>query len=218
MAPSESGGPVRPTRLQLASARCYDRLVRRADPHWEGPVRRRLLGGLTGRVLDIGAGTGKSLPDLAGADRVTAVEPAPGRRALLAERARDAPVPVEVADADAEHLPYPDASFDAVCCVLMLCSVGDPARALAEIRRVLVPGGAFAFIEHVREEEPGARARVQRAASPLQRVLLGCDLRRRTEEAIGAAGFAVGEITRNRPFGPLVPSQPIIAGRASAPR
>ncbi|MFW5419161.1 methyltransferase domain-containing protein [Nocardiopsis sp. CNT-189] len=217
MAPSESG-EGRPTRAQLVRARCYDRLVRRADPHWEGPVRGRLLGGLTGRVLDVGAGTGKSLADLAGAGHVTAVEPAPGRRALLAERARAAPVPVEVADADAEDLPYPDASFDAVCCVLMLCSVGDPARTLAEIRRVLVPGGTLAFIEHVREEEPGARARVQRAVAPLQRLLLGCDLRRRTEEAIGAAGFAVEEITRNRPFGPLAPSQPIIVGRASAPR
>ncbi|WP_017596090.1 class I SAM-dependent methyltransferase [Nocardiopsis potens] len=218
MAPSETGGPARPTRRQLASARCYDRLMRRADPYWEGPVRRRLLGGLTGRVLDLGAGTGKSLPDLAGAGHVTAVEPAPGRRALLAERARRAPVPVEVADADAERLPYPDASFDAVCCVLMLCSVGDQARALAEIRRVLAPGGTLAFIEHVREEEPGARALLQRAVAPPQRALLGCDLRRRTEEAIGAAGFAFEEIERHRPFGPLVPSQPIITGRASAPR
>ena len=104
----------------------------------------------------------------------------------------------EVVRADAEALPFPDASFDTVVSTLVLCTVADLARSLAEVRRVLAPGGRLLFLEHVRHPEP-ARARRQARLTPLQRrVACGCHLDRATPAAIAAAGLTLVEERRER--------------------
>jgi ubiquinone/menaquinone biosynthesis C-methylase UbiE len=105
-------------------------------------------------VLEIGAGTGRNLPLYRTATRVVALEPGPGMRARAERTARAAPVPVEVVDGRAEDLPFPDHSFDTVVASLVLCTVPDPAGALAEARRVLGPGGRLRFYQHVRADDP----------------------------------------------------------------
>ena len=104
-----------------------------------GEQRARLLAGVTGQVLDVGAGTGANLPYLRQASRVVAAEPDRAMRRRLAARLARASVPVELSSDSAEQLRYADASFDAVIFTLVLCSVARPDRALAEARRVLRP-------------------------------------------------------------------------------
>ncbi|HET7170686.1 MAG TPA: class I SAM-dependent methyltransferase [Gaiellales bacterium] len=154
-------------------------------------LRRRLLSGLRGRVVEIGCGEGRAFelyPQQV--EQVLAVEPDPTARAAASERAADAPVPVEVVEGFAERLPAADAAFDAAVCVWVLCSVPDPASALREVRRVLTPGGELAVYEHVRSPRAPFRA-LQHALDALfwTRSLGGCRTTRDTEVAIRAAGF-----------------------------
>jgi ubiquinone/menaquinone biosynthesis C-methylase UbiE len=150
---------------------------------------------------------------------VIAVEPEPHLRASAVAAARRAPVPVEVVDGVAESLPAPDGSFDAAVTALVLCSVPDQATALAEIHRVLRPGGELRFYEHVRADQPGALRRAQRVADATLWPLLcaGCRTGRDTATAIAAAGFRIDELERFRfpPTGPPTPAAPHILGRAS---
>jgi len=121
------------------------------------PRRERLLRGLTGHVLDVGAGTGANLPYFKHEARVVAAEPDPAMRAKLERKLAQPTVPVEVSNATAESLPFPDATFDAVVFTLALCTVADPNEALAQARRVLKPGGRLVVLEHVRGEGRLAR-------------------------------------------------------------
>jgi ubiquinone/menaquinone biosynthesis C-methylase UbiE len=154
-------------------------------------LRRRLFAGLRGRVIEIGCGEGRAFELYpARVESVLAVEPDPTARAAAAERAGSAPVPVQVVDGLADRLPAADGSFDAAVLVWVLCSVPDPARALAEVVRVLAPGGELRVYEHVRAASPALRL-VQRAfdAAYWTRALGGCRTTRDTEAAIRAAGF-----------------------------
>ncbi|WP_340557933.1 class I SAM-dependent methyltransferase [Streptomyces sp. GSL17-111] len=182
-------------------ARLYARLAGPAleragvDEH-----RRSLLAGLTGEVVEIGAGNGLNFPHYpAAVRRVVAVEPERHLREMAGRAARTAPVPVEVVDGAAERLPFPDGSFDAAVACLVLCSVADQERALGELRRVLRPGGELRFFEHVRSESPGMR-RVQGLldATLWPRLAGGCHTGRDTGAAIGAAGFEVTGLRRLR--------------------
>ena len=172
-------------------ARLLERREQRRPDVASQELRRRLLSGLGGRVVEIGCGEGRAFelypPTV---DRVLAVEPDPTARAAAAERAAAAPLPVEVAEGYAERLPLADGSVDAVVCVWVLCSVPDPAAALAEVRRVLAPEGLLAFYEHVRSPRAPFRA-VQHSLDALfwTRALGGCRTTRDTEAAIRAAGF-----------------------------
>ncbi|MDR3083009.1 MAG: class I SAM-dependent methyltransferase, partial [Streptomyces sp.] len=116
---------------------------------------------------------------------------------LAEETARTAPVQVEVADSRAERLPACDSSFDAAVVCLTLCSVADQAAALAEIRRVLRPGGRLRFFEHVQADTPGMR-RVQRTVDKTVWPLLcgGCHTGRDTQSAIAAAGFTLTQVEK----------------------
>ncbi|WP_282692475.1 class I SAM-dependent methyltransferase [Streptomyces sp. CC208A] len=160
--------------------------------------RRRLLAGLTGEVIEIGAGNGLNFPHYPpGVTRLVAVEPEPNLRRLAQRAARDAPVPVEVESARAERLPFPDASFDAAVACLTLCSIAAPAAALAELHRVLRPGGQLRFFEHVQAGTPVIRG-VQRAldATVWPRLMGGCHTGRDTQAALTAAGFTLTDVDR----------------------
>ncbi|EST36496.1 hypothetical protein N566_16220 [Streptomycetaceae bacterium MP113-05] len=160
--------------------------------------RRRLLAGLHGRVLEVGAGNGLNLPHYpTTVTRLVALEPEPRLRAQSETAAPTAPVPVEVVDGVAEHIPAPDASFDAAVACLTLCSVADQARALAELRRVLRPGGELRFFEHIQADSPRMR-RVQRVVDATVWPLLcgGCHTGRDTVTALTAAGFTLGPVDR----------------------
>jgi ubiquinone/menaquinone biosynthesis C-methylase UbiE len=157
-------------------------------------VRARVAAGLDGEVLEIGFGSGLNIPYYpAGLTRVWAVDPAAVGRKLAAKRAAASAVPIEYIGLDAEKLPTGDASADHVLSTWTLCTIPDPMVALAEIIRVLRPGGAFHFVEHGRSPDPKV-ARMQDRLNPLQRrVFGGCNLNRPIDQLVTASGL---EITR----------------------
>lgn len=197
-------------------ARMYMRTASSAEDHY----RRELLAGLTGEAIEVGAGHGLNFafyPETV--SRVLAVEPEPILRAAATEAATDARVAVEVVEGVAGRLPAEDASFDAGVASLVLCSVADQSQALAELRRVIRPGGELRFYEHVVSERAVARA-AQRLADATfwPRVAGGCHLTRDTRSAIEAAGFEIEAIRRfGFSPGPPVPPIPHILGVARRP-
>src|SRR5215813_1434612 len=152
-----------------------------------GRWRRWLVGGAVGRTLDIGCGTGRDLPLVEAPARAIGLDPE--RAALLAARRRAPGVPL--VQGDAQALPFRDGTFNTVISGLVFCSVPDPARGLAEVRRVLRPGGALRMLEHVRAR--GAlKARLQDWWQPLwTRLSGGCHPNRDTERTVEAAGFGI---------------------------
>lgn len=173
-------------------ARLYPRVARALDDSGLAEHRRRLLAGLSGEVVEVGAGPGGNFRHYpSGVTHVLAVEPEPRLRELAGSAATRAPVPVTVVSGVADRLPAPDHAADAVVFCLVLCSVPDVAAALAEARRVLRPGGRLHALEHVRADSPGL-ARVQRVldATLWPALAGGCHVGRDTGAAIAAAGFA----------------------------
>ncbi len=155
--------------------------------------RRDLLAGLTGEVIEPGCGNGLNFAHYPSTvTRVLAVEPQPYLRALAEQAAAKAPVPVEVVEGFAEELPAADGSFDAAVTSLMLCSVADLDAAVAELARVLRPGGQVRFLEHVRAETKGL-ARLQRVldATVWPPLAGGCHTARDPVAALKRAGFEV---------------------------
>jgi SAM-dependent methyltransferase len=148
--------------------------------------------GLNSReVVEIGAGVGANLGYLARGTHLTAVEPSLRMHDRLRERAADSGVELTLIARGAETLPLPDASVDEVICSLVLCTVGDPVRVLAEIRRVLRPGGRFRLVEHVAAPRWSPRRWLQRAIRrPWSWLYEGCTLDRHTAATVRAAGFA----------------------------
>jgi ubiquinone/menaquinone biosynthesis C-methylase UbiE len=168
----------------------YDLAGRRVEKGELGKRRHALVSGLEGTVLEVGAGTGLNLPHYERASRVVAVEPDPSMAARLRKRAPDASVPVEILAGKAESLPFEDATFDTAVVTFVLCSVEHPQTALAEVRRVLRPGGRLVLLEHVRGE--GRLARWQDRLTPLHRKVAGnCHLNREAKDEVAAAGFDV---------------------------
>jgi ubiquinone/menaquinone biosynthesis C-methylase UbiE len=183
--------------------------------------RRRLLGGLSGRVVELGAGSGVSFAHYpATVTELVAVEPEEHLRAMAQEAAREAPIAVTVVEGVADALPAGDASMDAGVVTAVLCSVPYPAAALAELRRVIRPGGDLRFFEHVAARSPRL-ARLQRAldATIWPRVNGGCHTHRDTESAIRAAGFEIEQCDRFsfRAHVLAAPVAPRILGRALRP-
>ena len=172
-------------------AHFYDRFMDRIDQAGAAEYRRRLVEETGGEILEIGAGTGTNLRLYRAAERVVALEPDPAMRARAHDAALEARVPVEVVEGDAMALPFPDASFDTVIFSLVLCTVPDMERVLAEARRVLRPGGTLRFYEHVRAQEPHLAQWQDRLERPWGWVGRGCHPNRDTAAAIDAAGFGV---------------------------
>ena len=197
-------------------AALYDRLGAAAERGWMGEQRAALLAGARGSVLEIGGGTGANLPHYRAAERVVVSEPDPHMRGKLGRKLEQARVPVVVSEAGAEDLPFADGAFDTVVSTLVLCTVPDQDRALAEIRRVLTPGGRLLFIEHVRGE--GAVGRWQDRILPVwRRLLAGCHPNRETVESIRRAGFRVESLHPFLPPVPLSGLTPHVRGEATAP-
>ena len=169
-----------------------------------GVHRDRLVAGLSGRVLEIGAGNGVTFAHYPPTvEEVVALEPEPYLRERAQSAAQRAHVPVRVIDGVASRLPFEPSTFDAAVAALVLCSVPDPDRAVAELRRVLKNGGELRFLEHVRADRP-AKSQIQ--------VLFdrsgvwpflggGCHCSRQTTTTIEAAGFGVQELETTA-FGP----------------
>ncbi len=179
-------------------ARVYERFSVREEERGQSGNRERMLAGLRGRVVEVGAGNGLNFAHYpAEVTEVVAVEPEPYLRDRAAERAAACPVGVTVVDGEADALPLADGSADAVVTSLVLCSVPSQASALAEARRVLRPGGELRFYEHVVSRRP-VKAAVQRGATRLfwRRMAAGCHLDRDTGPAIEAAGFVIERCER----------------------
>lgn len=190
--------------------------MRRVEASYFGPLRSRLLGGLTGAVVDVGSGTGANLEHYPPSCDLTLVEPDRFMRRRLAERVRMLRPDAVVSASSADSLPVSSGSADAVVFTLLLCTVADPERALAEARRILKPGGRLVFLEHVRGE--GRHARWQDRLAPLSRAVnAGCSPNRNTLAAIEAAGFSVehADTLVIEPDWLLV--NPFIHGTATAP-
>jgi ubiquinone/menaquinone biosynthesis C-methylase UbiE len=202
-----SVGSVRSHRV---FATCYDRMNAAAERTFLGRRRAALLGGLTGTVLDVGAGTGANLPHLRSAERVVAVEPDPAMRQRLERRAAESTISVEVSAASADALPFDDASVDAVVFTLVLCTVGDPNAALAEARRVLRDDGTLAVLEHVRGT--GRLARFQDAITPVWKVVgAGCHPNRDTLTTLrGRGDFAIDDVDEFRELPRWFPASPML--------
>jgi SAM-dependent methyltransferase len=183
---------------QSRFARYLERRERCRPDQVHRELRRKLLAGLRGTVVEVGSGDGRSFEHYPpGVNRVLAVEPDPAARITAEERARGAVVPIEVVGGVAEALPAAEGFFDAAVMMGVLCSVPDPPAALAELRRVLVPDGEFRFWEHVRSRNPAFRL-VQRSVDALfwTKALGGCQTTRNTEEAVRAAGFRIDSLER----------------------
>jgi SAM-dependent methyltransferase len=184
-------------------ARLFDRLSHVVEKE-VGPRRDELLSGLSGRVLEIGAGNGINFAHYPSAvDEVVALEPERYLRAKAQRAAAAASAHVTVRAGVAEDLDLPDASLDGAVACLVLCSVHDQTKALAELRRVLKPGGELRFLEHVRAPRSGkARAQTMADGSGIwPRLAGGCHCARDTVNAIQTAGFDVDRV-RSLDLGP----------------
>ncbi|MFC8829048.1 class I SAM-dependent methyltransferase [Streptomyces sp. NPDC057137] len=204
-------------------ARYYARASVAADAHAGIAAHRaELLTGLSGRVVEIGAGNGLNFAHYpAAVSEVVAVEPERSLRQLAVEAAMRAKVSVDVLPGTAEALPVEDQGFDAAVASLVLCTVRDVPKALAEIRRVLRPGGELRFFEHGLAAERGL-ARVQRVLDRTvwPRLMGGCHTARDTLAAIREAGFEFGAYRSLRvpDPGPRTPTSPCVLGVAYRPR
>jgi len=202
------------TRLFAAT---YDRMSARTEKAGLATHRELLLAGASGRVLEIGGGTGANLPYYgASVESLTLTEPEVPMLKRLEKRAREHAPRATVLRAPAEDLPFEEDSFDTAVSTLVLCGVADQPRALRELRRVLRPGGRLLFLEHVRSDDPG-EARHQDRMNGLNRFVVGCDCNRPTLDSIKAAGFQVREIEQT--VVPKAPKyvRPLIVGAAESP-
>ena len=177
-------------------------------------LRARTAACASGNVLEIGFGTGTSLPHYGPATKsLTALEPSPGMNRRAGRRIASARFPVKLVPASGEELPFQDATFDSVVMMITLCSVDDPRRVLGEVRRVLRSGGRYFFFEHVASERPGPRSWQERLNGVSRIIGVGCNLNRNTEETIRETGFRLEALDRlvSRAM-PIPPLYPLIVG------
>lgn len=199
-------------------ARLYDRALAASEHGGLGARRAELLAAARGHVLEIGAGTGVNLPYYTEAvTELTLTEPFEPMARQLRERADALGGEAAVIVAPAERLPVEDASIDTVVVTLVLCTVGDVGVTLAEIERVLVPGGRLLFLEHVRSEDPALARWQDRLERPWRFIGHGCHPNRDTLAAIEASPLEVVEVERGSVPKAAAFVRPMLAGSARRP-
>lgn len=200
-------------------ARAFPPLTRLMDAGGMAARRQELLADLAGHVIEIGAGTGANFGHFPSTvTRVLAVEPEPRLCAIASVAARTAPRPVQVTSGLAAALPADDVSYDAAVVSFVLCSVPDQRAALADIRRVLRPGGRLYFLEHVRADSATlVRAQRMLDATVWPHLFGGCHLGRDTAAAIERAGFTISKLDKFLFPAARSPVSFHIAGQATAP-
>ena len=202
-------------------ARFYDRLTARTERAGLGEMRRELLASASGRVLELGSGTGHNLQYYTAAvTELVMTEPEPHMARQLRDRVAREPNAVgklTVMEISAEGLPFDDSGFDVVVATLVLCTIPDPLRALAEARRVLVEGGRLLYLEHVRSNRPGLARWQDRLERPWGFFSGGCHPNRDTGQLLADAGFWIDSLEDKKlpKAPPLV--RPMIRGVARRP-
>jgi ubiquinone/menaquinone biosynthesis C-methylase UbiE len=191
-----------------AFARFYDRALKATEENGLGAMRAELLAEARGRVIEVGAGTGVNIGLYgSGIEDLTLVEPDPHMAAQLRKRLEEGGgAPKHLVEAPAEHLPFAHDTFHTAVATLVLCTIPDPAAAIAEMARVLKPGGRLLYIEHVRSDDPD-RARWQdRLEKPWRFMADGCYCNRDTESSLRASAFALETVE----YGKLPKAMPIV--------
>ncbi|MGI5521416.1 class I SAM-dependent methyltransferase [Micromonospora sp. CA-259024] len=186
---------ARQKRVWDRTAPGYDRQIALFEKIWFAGGREWLGRRAHGRVLEVAIGTGRNLPHYPSGTSLTGIELSPEMLAIARERAADLGRPVELCEGDAEHLPFDDASFDTVVCALSLCAIPDPAAAIAEMHRVLIPGGTLLLVDHIASSWPPIRA----AQWLLERMTIraaGEHFTRRQLPVVHTAGFQIVETER----------------------
>ena len=169
------------------------------------PYRERQCAGLEGDVLEIGFGSGHNLAYLPADVRgVWAVEPSVRARRYAEERVAGSPIPVTYAGLDGQSLDLPDARFDHAVSTFTLCTIPDPVAAVAEVRRVLKPGGQLHFVEHGRSPDPRTARRQQQWDPIQQRLFAGCHVSRPIDELVERAGMRLERLENSHLKGPKV--------------
>ena len=209
----------KPGLWSKAFASMYDRVLSASEEAGLAQRRSELLGLASGRVLELGAGTGLNLnhyPE--SVESLVLSEPDPNMMRRLRTKVAAAPneMFIEFSQADAGDLPFPDASFDTVVATLVLCTVPDPERTVAEAHRVLKPGGSLLFMEHVKGT--GSVAWRQRiVARPWAAVACGCRCDRPTHDTLARSQLQVSELDHGRMPKAAKFLSPLIQGRAVRP-
>jgi ubiquinone/menaquinone biosynthesis C-methylase UbiE len=173
----------------------YDRGMAILEALWLRKMRARLLSYASGRMLEIGVGTGANMPFLDPSLCITAIDESPEMLAVAARRAASLGRCVQLSRADVEHLAFPTGSFDTVVTSLVLCSVVNSQQAIRELRRVLrKPGGRLLLMEHMRPHVPWLGRLVDLADVPWYAFNGRCHLNRDTQQAIARAGFEIERV------------------------
>jgi SAM-dependent methyltransferase len=204
--------PVR-GRFNAAFFRLVDGYVHRLL----GARKAALFAGLPAAVVELGPGTGANMRYYRPGTRPTAIEPNPHMHAALGRAAARHGIVLDVRAVGAESTGLPAESVEAVVCTLVLCTVPDPAAALAEVRRIMRPGGRLVIVEHVAAPPGSALARLQRLLRrPWRWAFEGCELTRATAELLAAAGFAAVDLDRYRLRSLFMPVNEQVAGVVTA--
>jgi ubiquinone/menaquinone biosynthesis C-methylase UbiE len=177
------------------TAPSYDKQIAFFEKIQFGGGREWLGARAQGRVLEVAIGTGLNLPHYPVDATVTGIELSPAMLAIAKQRAADLGRDVDLHTGDAEALPYDEAAFDTVVCALSLCTIPDPAAAIGEMKRVLVPGGRLLLLDHIGSTWPPIYA----AQWLLERLTIraaGEHFTRRQRPLVLAAGFEIVEVER----------------------
>ena len=197
-------------------AALYDRMMAAAEDAGLARHRAELLASASGRLLEIGGGTGANLKFYGrGVTELVITEPEEPMARRLERKLGGYPIPTRVIRASAERLPFDSESFDGVVSTLVLCTVTDPSQALGEIRRLLKRSGRLLFMEHVRADDPNLARWQDRLRGPWAWFGCGCQCNRPTVDTIRSAGLSIAELRHDEiPKAPPI-VKPLVIGTAT---